>query len=57
MKVNIIKPQVDRFVFPVRHGVNVFATGRLLNFGLRPAGHHFFLTSCFFTKQVLAQIC
>ena len=35
MKVDIIKPQVDRFVFPVRHGVNVFASGRLLNFGLR----------------------
>ena len=31
MKVDIIKPQVDSFVFPVRHGVNVFATGRLLN--------------------------
>ena len=24
-KVDIIKPQVGRFVFPVRHGVNVFA--------------------------------
>ena len=36
MIVVIIKPQVDPFVFPVRHGVNVFATGRLLNFGLCP---------------------
>ena len=35
MKVDISKPQVVRFIFPVRHGVNVFATGRLLNFGLR----------------------
>ena len=32
----IIKPHVDPFVFPVHHGVNVFATGRLLNFGLCP---------------------
>ena len=36
MKVVNTKPQVDPFVVPVRHGVNVFATGRLLNFGLRP---------------------
>ena len=26
-------------------------------FWVAPAGHHFFLTSCSFTKQVLAQIC
>ena len=32
-KVGNIKPQVDHFVF--RHGVNVFASGRLLNFGFR----------------------
>ena len=35
MKVGNIKPQVDPFVFPFRRGVNVFSSGRLLNFGLR----------------------
>ena len=35
MKVGNIKPQVVPFVFPVRHGVSVLASGRLLNFGLR----------------------
>ena len=35
MKVDNIKPQVDPFVFPVRDGVSVLASGRLLNFGLR----------------------
>merc|ERR1712136_254939 len=31
MKVDNIKPQVDRFVFPDGHGVIVLASGRLLN--------------------------
>ena len=37
MKVDIINPQVDRFIFPVAHGVIVLASDRLrfLNFGLR----------------------
>ena len=33
MKVENIKPQVDRFVFPDGHGVIVLASGRLLNLG------------------------
>ena len=35
-KVGNIKPQVVPFVFPVLHGVSVLASGRHLNFGLRP---------------------
>ena len=35
MKVVNTKPQVDPFVFPVRHGVSVLSPGRLLNSGLR----------------------
>merc|ERR1719379_2771946 len=31
IKVEIIKPQVDRYVFPDGHGVIVLAAGRLLN--------------------------
>ena len=33
MRVDNIKPQVDPFVFPVRHGASVLASGRLLNLG------------------------
>merc|ERR1712093_773746 len=33
MKVENIKPQVDRFVFPDGHGVIILASGRLLNLG------------------------
>merc|ERR1712060_871410 len=33
IKVENIKPQVDRFVFPDGHGVIVLASGRLLNLG------------------------
>merc|ERR1712137_782497 len=33
LKVENIKPQVDRFVFPDGHGVIVLASGRLVNLG------------------------
>merc|ERR1712107_910198 len=33
IKVENIKPQVDRFVFPDGHGVIVLASGRLVNLG------------------------
>merc|ERR1712205_182931 len=33
IKVENIKPQVDRFVFPDGHGVIVLASGRLCNLG------------------------
>merc|ERR1711904_99064 len=55
MKVDNIKPQVDRFVFPDGHGVIVLAPGRLLNLGCA-TGHPSFVMSCSFTNQALAQI-
>merc|ERR1712141_340097 len=55
IKVENIKPQVDRFVFPDGHGVIVLAAGRLLNLGCA-TGHPSFVMSCSFTNQVLAQI-
>ena len=55
MRVENIKPQVDRFVFPDGHGVIVLAAGRLLNLGCA-TGHPSFVMSCSFTNQALAQI-
>merc|ERR1712187_853830 len=55
MKVENIKPQVDRFVFPDGHGVIILASGRLLNLGCA-TGHPSFVMSCSFTNQVLAQL-
>merc|ERR1711881_501855 len=55
IKVESIKPQVDRFVFPDGHGVIVLAAGRLLNLGCA-TGHPSFVMSCSFTNQVLAQL-
>merc|ERR1711953_319550 len=51
MKIENIKPQVDRFVFPDGHGVIVLASGRLLNLGCA-TGHPSFVMSCSFTNQV-----
>jgi len=55
IKVENIKPQVDRFAFPDGHGIIVLASGRLLNLGCA-TGHPSFVMSCSFTNQVLAQI-
>jgi len=55
IKVDNIKPQVDRYVFPDGHGVIVLAAGRLLNLGCA-TGHPSFVMSCSFTNQVLAQL-
>jgi len=55
IKVENIKPQVDRFVFPDGHGVIVLASGRLLNLGCA-TGHPSFVMSCSFTNQTLAQL-
>merc|ERR1712048_32259 len=55
IKVEDIKPQVDRFVFPDGHGVIVLASGRLLNLGCA-TGHPSFVMSCSFTNQVLGQL-
>merc|ERR1712054_389498 len=55
IKVENIKPQVDRFVYPDGHGVIVLASGRLLNLGCA-TGHPSFVMSCSFTNQMLAQL-
>merc|ERR1711939_624207 len=55
IKVENIKPQVDRFVFPDGHGVIILASGRLCNLGCA-TGHPSFVMSCSFTNQTLAQI-
>merc|ERR1711887_224429 len=55
IKIENIKPQVDRFVFPDGHGVIVLASGRLLNLGCA-TGHPSFVMSCSFTNQTLAQV-
>merc|ERR1711957_654966 len=55
MKVENIKPQVDRFAFPDGHGVIVLASSRMLNLGCA-TGHPSFVMSCSFTNQVLAQL-
>merc|ERR1712070_811586 len=55
IRVENIKPQVDRFVFPGGHGVIVLASGRLLNLGCA-TGHPSFVMSCSFTNQALAQL-
>jgi len=55
IKVENIKPQVDRFEFPDGHGIIVLASGRLLNLGCA-TGHPSFVMSCSFTNQTLAQL-
>merc|ERR1712083_656587 len=55
MKVENIKPQVDRFLFPDGHGIIMLASGRLVNLGC-VTGHPSFVMSCSFTNQVLAQL-
>merc|ERR1719269_436415 len=55
IKVENIKPQVDRFEFPDGHGVIVLASGRLSNLGCA-TGHPSFVMSCSFTNQTLAQL-
>merc|ERR1711982_191299 len=55
IKLENIKPQVDRYVFPDGHGIIVLAAGRLLNLGCA-TGHPSFVMSCSFSNQVLAQI-
>merc|ERR1711972_596705 len=55
IKVDNIKPQVDRFLFPDGHGIIMLASGRLYNLGCA-TGHPSFVMSCSFTNQVLAQL-
>merc|ERR1719160_93807 len=55
IKVENIKAQVDRYIFPEGHGIIVLASGRLLNLGCA-TGHPSFVMSCSFTNQTLAQL-
>merc|ERR1712139_414037 len=55
VKIENIKPQVDKFVFPNGNGIIVLASGRLLNLGCA-TGHPSFVMSCSFTNQTLAQL-
>merc|ERR1711937_527825 len=55
IKVENIKPQVDRFEFPDGHGIIILASGRLCNLGCA-TGHPSFVMSCSFTNQTLAQL-
>merc|ERR1719203_864294 len=55
IKVENIKPQVDRFVFPDGHGIIMLASGRLCNLGCA-TGPPSFVMSCSFTNQVLGQL-
>jgi len=55
IKIENIKPQVDRCVFPNGSGIIVLASGRLLNLGCA-TGHPSFVMSCSFTNQTLAQL-
>jgi len=53
-RVNI-KPQVDLWVFPDKHGIIVLSEGRLVNLG-NANGHPSFVMSNSFSNQTLAQI-
>merc|ERR1712216_568406 len=55
IKVENIKAQVDRYIFPDGHGIIVLASGRLLDLGCA-TGHPSFVMSCSFTNQTLAQL-
>merc|ERR1711971_1332605 len=55
IKIDNIKAQVDRFLFPDGHGIIILASGRLLNLGCA-TGHPSFVMSCSFTNQMLAQL-
>merc|ERR1711988_2006036 len=55
VKVENIKPQVDRFVRPDGSGIILLAEGRLVNLGCA-TGHPSFVMSCSFTNQALAQL-
>ena len=51
----IIKPQVDKYIFPDGHTIYILAEGRLVNLGCA-TGHPSFVMSNSFTNQTLAQI-
>jgi adenosylhomocysteinase len=55
VKVEEIKPQVDKCTLPNGNSILLLASGRLVNLGCA-TGHPAFVMSCSFTNQVMAQI-
>lgn len=55
VKVQSIKPQVDRYTMKNGSNIILLAEGRLVNLGCA-TGHSSFVMSCSFSNQVLAQI-
>merc|ERR1712178_162550 len=55
MKVENIKPQVDRFIQANGNAIILLAEGRLVNLGCA-TGHPSFVMSCSFTNQTLVQL-
>jgi adenosylhomocysteinase len=55
IKLENVKPQVDKYIFPEGKYILVLAAGRLVNLGCA-TGHPSFVMSSSFTNQVLAQI-
>jgi len=55
VKVENIKPQVDRFIKGDGKAIILLAEGRLVNLGCA-TGHPSFVMSCSFTNQALAQL-
>ncbi len=55
VKVENIKPQVDKCTLPNGNQIILLAEGRLVNLGCA-TGHPAFVMSCSFTNQVMAQI-
>lgn len=55
IKVENIKPQVDKYIFPDGHSIILLSKGRLVNLG-NATGHPSFVMSNSFTNQTLAQM-
>ncbi len=55
VKIEEIKPQVDKCTLPNGNSILLLASGRLVNLGCA-TGHPAFVMSCSFTNQVMAQI-
>lgn len=55
IRIENIKPQVDRFIFKDGKALILLASGRLVNLGCA-TGHPSFVMSSSFTNQVMAQI-
>merc|ERR1719446_1082595 len=55
VKVENIKPQVDRFIKQDGNAIIILAEGRLVNLGCA-TGHPSFVMSCSFTNQTVAQV-